>query len=395
MLLGSKMVVIVQKFGGTSLGDVPRIQKTAEIIAKSFLAGKKTAVVVSAMAGVTNTLAGWMKEINEQSCFTEEYDVVLSSGEQVTAGLLTNALRSMGFAAKSWLGWQLPILTKKNHGEAEILNIDVQEILRDLDNNIIPVIAGFQGISDGRITTLGRGGSDTTASALAYFLKASYCQIFTDVSGVYTADPFVVKNARRFMRLSYENMLMLASCGAKVLHPSSVKWAMKGKIPVQVLSSFENSFIGTWVGTDVNQKICGITQKNVLQWYVEIDFHDYEPLQERLKKASVVFLDWCFQEDRRFSFLTCCSYKEILEDILRNFSYTSHSCMLITLINQTQDNLAHSKSYLQDIQFLLSSDIPVRRSFSSTHISNFLVEKNDAKKALNQLHDTLELYNVL
>ena len=392
------MFTIVQKFGGTSLGDVPRIQRAAEIVAKSFLTGKKTVVVVSAMAGVTNTLSQWMREINEHSYGKEEYDVVLSSGEQVTAGLLTSALQSMGFAARSWMGWQLPILTKKNNKEeeAEIIDINVQEILKDLENNIIPVIAGFQAINaDNRITTLGRGGSDTTATALASFLNASYCQIFTDVSGVYTADPFVVKNARRFMRLSYENMFMLSSCGAKVLHPSSVEWAMKNKIPLQVLSSFENSFIGTWVGTEDNQKICGITQKNVLQWYVEVDFHGYETLQERLRKASVVFLDFCFQEDRRFSFLTCYSYKNILEDVLSNFSHTSHSCMLITLINQTQDSSAHSRNYLKDIQLLLSSDISVRRSFSSTHTSNFLVDKNDAGKALNQLHDTLELYNVV
>lgn len=388
------MFIVVQKFGGTSLGDVSRIQRAAEIVAKSFLTGKKTVVVVSAMAGVTNTLSQWAKEINEYS--DEECDVVLSSGEQVTAGLLTAALQSMGLSAKSWMGWQLPIITKKNQDKTEIIDINVQEVLKDLENDIIPVIAGFQGINNkGRITTLGRGGSDTTASALAYFLNASYCQIFTDVSGVYTADPFVVKNARRFMRLSYENMLMLSSCGAKVLHPNSVEWAMKGKIPLQVLSSFENSFIGTWVGTEVNQKICGITQKNVLQWYVKIDFHDYEPLQEKLKKASVVFLDWCFQEDRTFSFLTCYSYKNILEDILSHYLYTSHAFILITLINQTQDTFAHSRSYLQDIQCLLSSDIPVRRSFSSTHVSNFLVNQNDAKKALNQLHETLELYNVL
>src|SRR5712671_5046098 len=235
------MTRIVQKFGGTSVADIARIKNVARRVKCEVDAGNEVAVVVSAMAGTTNQLVDWTRD-NSRLHDAREYDVVVASGEQVSAGLLSLALQDLGVDARSWLGWQIPIRTDGVHGKARIEAIDVTEIRRRLAQGQVAVVAGFQGVGPrGRITTLGRGGSDTSAVALAAALEADRCDIFTDVDGVYTTDPRIVAKARKLSRITYEEMLEMASQGAKVLQTRSVEMAMNHRVRVQVLSSFRDA----------------------------------------------------------------------------------------------------------------------------------------------------------
>lgn len=234
------MARIVMKFGGTSVGDVDRIKKVAERVKAEVDAGNEVGVVVSAMSGTTNQLVDYVRETS-RFYDTREYDVVVSSGEQITVGLLSIALQEIGVSARSWLGWQVPIKTDDAHGSARILEIEGDEIIRRMGEGQAAVFAGFQGVDpEGRITTLGRGGSDTSAVAIAAALNAERCDIYTDVDGVYTTDPRIVTRARKLDRITYEEMLEMASQGAKVLQTRAVEMAMKHHVRVQVLSSFED-----------------------------------------------------------------------------------------------------------------------------------------------------------
>ncbi|GBQ59236.1 aspartate kinase [Komagataeibacter swingsii] len=229
---------IVMKFGGTSVADLDRIRAVAEKVRKQVEAGCEVAVVVSAMSGVTNRLVGYCRDLSPQHD-EREYDTVVATGEQVTSGLLAIALQKLGINARSWLGWQIPLRTDDAHGKARIVSIDGANLIDSMQAGQVPVVAGFQGIGpDGRITTLGRGGSDTSAVALAAALKADRCDIYTDVDGIYTTDPRIVTKARKLDKITYEEMLELASVGAKVLQTRSVELAMKERVRVQVLSSF-------------------------------------------------------------------------------------------------------------------------------------------------------------
>jgi aspartate kinase len=235
------MARIVMKFGGTSVADLERIRKVALRVKREVDSGHEIAVVVSAMAGVTNQLVDWVTQTATLHD-AREYDVVVATGEQVTAGLTALALQALGVPARSWLGWQIPLRTDGVHGKARIQEIDTAEIIRRFAEGQVAVVAGFQGIGpDTRITTLGRGGSDTSAVALAAALGAERCDIFTDVDGVYTSDPRIVTKARKLDRITYEEMLELASQGAKVLQTRSVELAMKYRVRTQVLSSFSDA----------------------------------------------------------------------------------------------------------------------------------------------------------
>jgi len=226
------------KFGGTSMAGTERIRRVANIVRRQQAAGHEVAVVVSAMAGETDRLVNFCREANALYD-PAEYDVVVAAGEQVTSGLLALTLQSLGCKARSWLGWQLPIRTDDAHAKARIEGIDTDAILASMGSGEIAVIPGFQGLTDdNRITTLGRGGSDTSAVAVAAALKADRCDIYTDVDGVYTTDPRIVAKARKLKNVTYEEMLELASVGSKVLQTRSVSLAMKEKVRVQVLSSF-------------------------------------------------------------------------------------------------------------------------------------------------------------
>ena len=235
------MARLVQKYGGTSVGDINRIKAVAQRIKAAVDDGYQVAVVVSAMAGVTDRLTGWVSEAAPLHD-AREYDAVVATGEQVTSGLLALALQDIGIQARSWHGWQLPIHTDGEHGSARILSLDTDEIESRIEAGQVAVIAGFQGLSpEGRITTLGRGGSDTSAVALAAALGAERCDICTDVDGVYTADPRIVSAAHRLDKITYEEMLEMASQGAKVLQTRAVALAMRHRVRLQVLSSFTDT----------------------------------------------------------------------------------------------------------------------------------------------------------
>ncbi|WP_294296997.1 aspartate kinase [uncultured Sphingomonas sp.] len=232
------MARIVMKFGGTSMAGIERIRSVANRVKREWAAGNDVAVVVSAMSGETDRLVGFCREASPLYD-AREYDVVVSAGEQVTSGLLAIALQAVGVPARSWLGWQLPIRTSDGHASARIGDIETAGVLGAMANREVAVIPGFQGLAAGeRVTTLGRGGSDTSAVAMAAALKADRCDIYTDVDGVYTTDPRIVPRARKLKRVTYEEMLELASVGAKVLQTRSVGLAMKENVRVQVLSSF-------------------------------------------------------------------------------------------------------------------------------------------------------------
>ena len=234
------MALIVQKFGGTSVGNVERIQNVAKQVAASVKEGHKVVVAVSAMSGETNRLTALAKEMQDRPS-KREMDVLLTTGEQVTIALLSMALQAQGCPAVSYTGWQVPIKTNDVHTKARIEKIESTKILEQIDLGKVVVVAGFQGIAEesGDITTLGRGGSDTTAVALAAALNADECQIYTDVDGVYTTDPRVVPNAKRLDKVTYDEMLELASLGAKVLQIRSVEFASKYNVPLRVLSSMK------------------------------------------------------------------------------------------------------------------------------------------------------------
>ncbi|MFI4987711.1 MAG: aspartate kinase [Alphaproteobacteria bacterium] len=234
------MARIVQKYGGTSVADMERIKHVARRVKAEVDAGHEVAVVVSAMAGETDKLVTLTQEAAALHD-AREYDVVVSSGEQVTAGLLAIALQEAGVQARSWLGWQIPVRSDGVHGKARIEGIEAGELIRRMGEGQVAVVAGFQGVGrDGRITTFGRGGSDTSAVALAAALSADRCDILKDVEGIYTADPRIVAKARKLARITYEEMLEMASLGAKVLQTRAVEMAMKHHVRLQVVSSFNN-----------------------------------------------------------------------------------------------------------------------------------------------------------
>lgn len=241
------MNIIVQKFGGTSVENIERIKRVAHIIANN---SSKVIVVVSAMAGMTNQLVKYTNDIHAATNIKElsEYDTVISAGEQITIGLTCLALMSLGLKAKSYLGWQVPITTTSEFSQAKISSICTQNLINDLQEGIIPVIAGFQGHHKHRITTLGRGGSDTTAVAIAVAVNAMRCDIYTDVNGIFTADPRIVPKAQKLNEINYEAALEMASCGAKVIHPRAVEIAMNADLPIRILNTFSNN-IGTQISS--------------------------------------------------------------------------------------------------------------------------------------------------
>ncbi len=249
------MALIVQKYGGTSVGSADRIKNVARRVAKFKARGHQVVVVVSAMSGETNRLIALAHEIQKHPD-PRELDVIISTGEQVTIGLLAMALREQGLNAKSYTGAQVRILTDSAHTKARIVSIDEQNIRADLANDCVVVVAGFQGVDEnGNITTLGRGGSDTTGVAIAAALRADECQIYTDVDGVYTTDPRVVPEARRLKSITFEEMLEMASLGSKVLQIRAVEFAGKYKVKLRVLSSFEEEGEGTLITFEGNDKM--------------------------------------------------------------------------------------------------------------------------------------------
>jgi aspartate kinase len=256
------MALVVQKYGGSSVADINKLENVARRVVKSKEAGNDIIVVLSAMAGETDRLIQLAHKVADEPD-GREYDALISTGEQLTVTLLSIILNRMGFRAKSLLGYQVKIVTDRSYTKARIFHIDTKKICKELKKGTIVVVAGFQGVDkDGNITTLGRGGSDTSAVALAAALKADVCDIYTDVDGIYTADPNICRKARRLSRISYDEMLEMARAGAKVLQPRSVELAKKYEVPVYVRSSFTNEGGTLVTKEDVEMErevVCGVT----------------------------------------------------------------------------------------------------------------------------------------
>ena len=260
------MKIVVLKFGGTSVGSIDRIKNVAKIVISYLKKRRKVIVISSAMGGETNKLINLTKKISS-NFISSEYDTVVAAGEQISCSLIAGRLNDQGYVSRSWLGWQIPIITRGSHRNSFIDKVKPDKIIGDFKNKKIAVVAGFQGISnEGRITTIGRGGSDNTAVFIASAIKAERCDIYTDVDGVYTSDPRMTKNVRRLDKISYEEMIEMASQGAKVLQTASVESAMTNDVDVYVRSTFSPSDKGTLISNDINNENDRLNGKDSIIW---------------------------------------------------------------------------------------------------------------------------------
>lgn len=386
------MAIIVQKFGGTSVGDIEKIRNVAEIVISAKELGEQVAVVVSAMAGVTNQLVSHcshLSDLNSQFKLSE-YDVALSSGETVAASLLALALQQRGFAAKSVLSWQLPIRTKSNFSKASISNIDTALLNTYFAEDVIPIIAGFQGVdASQRLTTLGRGGSDTTAAAIAASLKAESCDIYTDVEGVYTADPRLVASAQKIEIMSYEEMLEFAGMGAKVLHSRSVEIAMRYDVPIKVISSFTKQ-PGTIITSRdkimESRKITGITSnKNLAALYIEPA--DSCKLLEILSVNSI-HLEMIYQGKEEFMCLIPLSDLGRAQTLMTDYSFkVSTNLAIVSIVGFGIKN--DTSIFGNIVRNLKIEGIDIIMMTSSEVKMSLMVSEPHTEKVVKILHELL------
>lgn len=403
------MSITVLKFGGTSVADCKRIESVAGIVQKHIENGEQVIVVVSAMAGFTNQLVEFLKATSPGTVSSPEHDVVLSSGEQITAGLLSLALQNKGFKAQTFLGSQIPILTTSQFGSAAITHIETQTLLRFIESGGIPVVPGFQGVTIenncSQITTLGRGGSDTTAVALSSFLKSKDCYIYTDVDGVYSADPRIVPTAFRLPYIDYETMLSLASKGAKVLHAPCVLWAKENNIRLHILSSFnlndidqktviepsfqeqKNDLLSSSVTYEMYKTICSFkTDNNNIKSTLQAWLHD------KTKDLNINF-SGIYQADNRMFFyfdqaytLLVKSHFEVFMSLNQGISdfYFNDKSVIISLIGPVFEN----EYIFSKIQFLLDQQ-KTNFSFLSKDPKSIglSVDYEDFIQTINTLHD--------
>jgi aspartate kinase len=322
------MAIIVQKFGGTSVADIPKIKSISSIIKSEKSLGNKVVVVVSAMAGVTNHLVTMCSEVSSLNNDSQlaEYDTALCSGEMVVAALLALNLQEEGIPARSILSWQLPIITNDHHSKALVQQLPANLLTECLEQDIIPIIAGFQGVTDqNRLTSLGRGGSDTTAALVAASVSADRCDIYTDVTGVFTADPRIVPEAKKLDNITFEEMLDLASSGAKVLHPRCVEIALRYSVPIRVLSSFDStSDNGTLITSRdnimENRLITGITSnKNLLKILIHLSSINFAEFCQILVDHKIhIEMIQNIKQGKQYSLITQLSDKNKLDHLLEN-----------------------------------------------------------------------------
>jgi len=407
---------IVMKFGGTSVGSVERINHVAEIVRSEVDAQNQVVVVLSAMAGETDRLVNLIKELSKDFPATE-YDVVISSGEQVSVGALSGLLNSSGIKSKSLLGWQVPIVTSSDHKSARIEAISSEIVLKLLDDNNVVIIPGFQGISvDGRITTLGRGGSDTSAVAIAASIDADFCDIYTDVDGVYTTDPNKVPNAKRLDKISYEEMLEMASLGAKVLQTRSVETAMNNDVFLRVLSSFsdagknkkgtlvcsEDSIsdkkIVTGVAASTNDAkltLTGIKDKpgvaaEILGILAENNINVDMIVQNISNDRKTTDLTYTIPKDE------VDNAKELMDLLSNNLSYENlivdSNIAKISIVGVGMRSNAGVASQMFDV--LSKNNINIDVISTSEIKISVLIDKDLTEKALNTLHEHFELGNI-
>ena len=404
--------LLVQKFGGSSLANAERIEAVADIIAKTISEGNQVAVVLSAMGEETDKLIDLAKQIQPNPNL-REYDALVSTGEQVSVALMAMALSKRDLKAKSYTAYQLGIRTNAMHSRARIVDVQVDKLIKDIEEDIVPVITGFQGMSDsGDVTTLGRGGSDTTGVALAVAIKAEECQIFTDVDGVFTTDPRICTKARLLKKVSFEEMLELSSSGAKVLQLRAVEYASKNNMPIRVLSSFSQSE-GTLVeeeeedmerplvsGISSNGNEAKLTLRGVPD-LPGIAAKILRPVSDSGIDVDVIVQNIGAENTTDFTFTVDKSDATAAEEILRNTSVALGGGSI-----EVDDQIAkvsvvgrgmrgHSGIASKMFQALADHEINILMITTSEIKISVVIEKNLMKKAVNALHDTFELDQLL
>ena len=403
------MSTLVLKFGGTSVGTVELIKSAAQIIKKEYDNGHNLAVVVSAMSGTTNDLINFVNNID--AIDDAEYDVVVSSGEQITSGLMSLALQEIGIPARSWLGWQLPIVTSGPNKNSLIKQIIPDKILDCFDQKKVSVLAGFQGITfDNRITTIGRGGSDNTAVFLASALNAERCDIYTDVDGVYTTDPKMTKNVRKLDKISYEEMIEMASLGAKVLQTASVESAMSQNVNVQVRSTFTPNKEGTKISFDTEEKnsraVTGVAYSKDEAKITIIDLVDEPGIASKIFKSlseKSVNVDMIVQNnfvERKRTNLTFTVpmpdlskslgvIKALKDDIKFTKVLSEDNLSKVSIIGSGMRNQPGIAAKMFECLYKEKINIEV---ISTSEIKvSVLIEKSKTESAVNALHNTFEL----
>ena len=402
------MSILVLKFGGTSVASVELIESAAKIVKSEYEAGNNLVVVVSAMSGATNILIDHVNKINYDD--DSEYDVVVSSGEQVTAGLMSICLNKLGVPSRSWMGWQIPIITSDSHRNAVIKRVIPDAILKNFDDKKVAVVAGFQGISsDGRITTIGRGGSDNTAVYIAAALNAERCDIYTDVDGVYTSDPKMTKNVKRLDKVSYEEMIEMASQGAKVLQTASVESAMKHDVDVNVRSTFSPSDMGTKISNDIesgNQAVTGVAYSKDEAKITLIDVEDKPGVAAEIfnKLAeSSVNVDMIVQNnfiERRMTNLTFTvpmieleRSVKLLNDLKQKINFSKvleeKNLSKVSIIGSGMRNQPGIAAKMFDC--LSKNNINIEVISTSEIKISVLINREKTEKAVSELHSTFNL----
>lgn len=387
------MSIIVQKFGGTSVEDVTKIQNIVDIIINAKKSGNKIVVVVSAMAGVTNQLANYCMSISplDNPSKLSEYDAALTSGEIVTSALLSLALQNRRIKAKSMLSWQIPIITDNQFSKSLITDIKKSKLMHYIDEDIVPIIAGFQGVTEnGDLTTLGRGGSDTTACAVAASLNAARCDIYTDVDGIFTADPRLVNNASKIEVMSYEEMLEFASMGAKVLHTRAVQIGMRYNVPIRVLSSFSNNK-GTIITNHNNimekSKITGITHnKNI----ASIRLKNSNPSLLLTLSGNNVNIDLIEHKKNETVIIIPLSDLSIAKSLLAQEDIEiSTDIAFVSVIGFGIKNDSNSMSIILSV--FKKNNIDILKMISSEVKISLLIEDDKTEKAVKVLHNAFDL----
>ena len=406
------MSTIVLKFGGTSVATTDLIKSAASIVKKEYDAGNNVAVVVSAMAGATNSLIEYVKEINAN--LDPEYDVVVSSGEQVTSGLMSMALNEIGVPSRSWQGWQLPILTSGPHRNSVIEKINPEKIIEGFKEKQVAVLAGFQGLStNDRITTIGRGGSDNTAVFLASALNADRCDIYTDVDGVYTSDPKITSKVRKLNKVSYEEMIEMASQGAKVLQTASVESAMSKNVNVQVRSTFKPNEEGTEISIDgeseILRAVTGVAYSKDEAKITIIDLVDEPGIAAKVFKAlsdDSINVDMIVQNNFIERKMTNLTFTIPMGDLEKSLS----------ILDTLKDQIAFSKIISEDnlskvsiigsgmrnqpgiaakmFQCLSEQNINIEVISTSEIKVSVLIDKARTEDAVSSLHDAFKLDNI-
>lgn len=394
------MSLIIQKFGGTSVADLSKIKNVANLIKSEIDSGNQVIAVVSAMAGVTNSLitkASKLSKLDQQS-HMREYDAAIASGEVVTAALLSLQLQNMGLNAKSLQGWQIPFKTDKIHGNAQVKEINTDLLINMLDDGIIPIVTGFQGLTEnGDVTTLGKGGSDTSAAILAAALNAYRCDIYTDVNGIYTADPRVVDSAKKIDTITLDELFELCSSGAKVLHPRAALAAKRYGFTLRVLSSFTNS-TGTIVDTIglnmENRTITAITSnKNLLKIDIEYKANDFSKIIESFSKESIQLEQTSNLGGQNSTIITNLSDKnkcqKLLNTLKNNSSIVKYelnaNISSVTILGYGIKN--DSTLAWKIINILINNGIQILSSYLSDIKVSILINDQDNEKVIKLLHN--------